>query len=143
MVNRLSFMGISGNKERYFVLKRKSIVYYAPPAQTSRGSIFIESPTPKALTDLGFVKKGSIDLDEVLHMKKSVVDQSIQLVTTSGRVYDVSAFDDAASSLDLASFEGCLHNLGIKLEADMGTIYEVRYRYHAYFHRAHELIFLI
>jgi hypothetical protein len=128
VVNRLNFMGITGNKERYFVLKKKSIVYYAPPASTTRGSIFIESPTPKALTDLGFVKKGSVELDEILHMKKSEADKSIQLVTTSGRVYDVSGFDDAASSLDLASFEGCLHNLGIKLEADMGSLYEVRRR---------------
>lgn len=125
MVNRLTFMGISGNKERYFVLKRKSIVYYAPPPQTTRGSIFIESPTPKALTDLGFVKKGTIDLDEVVHMKRSEADKTIELVTTSGRVYEVSGFEDAASTLDLASFEGCLHNLGIKLEAELGSIYEV------------------
>ena len=81
----LSFMGVSGNKARYFVLKRKSIAYYAPPPSTSRGSIFIESPTPKALTDLGFVKKGSIDLDEIVHMKKSDQGRSLELVTTTGR----------------------------------------------------------
>lgn len=126
IVKGLGFMGITGNKERFFVLKRRSLTYYAPPSQTSRGSIFIESPTPKALTDLGFVKKGSVELDEVLHMKKSEVDRSLQLVTTSGRIYEVSSFDDVASNLDMTSFEGCLHNLGIKMEVDMSSIYEVK-----------------
>ena len=126
IVNRLSFIGISGNKERYFVLTRNNITYYAPPGQSSRGSIFIEIPTPKALSDLGFVKKGSIDLAEVLHMKKSEEDQSLMLVTTSGRTYEISGFNDSASNLDMSSLEGCLHNLGIKLEVGMDSIYEVR-----------------
>ena len=125
MAKGLSFMGVSGNKARYFVLKRKSITYYAPPPSTSRGSIFIESPTPKALTDLGFVKKGSIDLDEIVHMKKSDQGRSLELVTTTGRTYCMSGFEDASSSLDMASFEGCLHSLGIKVEEDLASIYQV------------------
>jgi hypothetical protein len=129
IVKGFGFMGITGNKDRFFVLKRKSLTYYAPPPQVTRGSIFVESPTPKALTDLGFVKKGSFDLDEVLHMKKSETDRSLQLVTTSGRIYEVSGFDDAASSLDMTSFEGCLHNLGVKMEVEMSSIYEVSRRF--------------
>jgi hypothetical protein len=129
IVKGFGFMGITGNKDRFFVLKRKSLTYYAPPPQVTRGSIFVESPTPKALTDLGFVKKGSFDLDEVLHMKKSEIDRSLQLVTTSGRIYEVSGFDDAASSLDMTSFEGCLHNLGVKMEVEMSSIYEVSRRF--------------
>lgn len=125
MVNRLSFMGISTNKDRYFVLSRRTITYYAPPGQSSRGSLFVQSPTHKALTELGFTKKGTIELDDIVSMKKNEEDKSLCLLSASGRTYEFIGFEDNASSLDLSAFEGCLHNLGIKLEADLSTIYEV------------------
>lgn len=127
MVNRLTFMGISTNKERYFVLNRSSITYYAPPAQVSRGSLFIQSPTHKALTELGFSKKGSVDLVEILSFKKPDGDHSIQLITDSGRTYEFSCFEDSASALDLTAFESCLQSLGVKMDdQDMSAIYKVR-----------------
>lgn len=127
MVNRLSFIGISTNRERYFVLSRNGITYYAPPSQVSRGSLFIQSPTHKALTEMGFSKKGSVDLVEILSFKKTDGDHSIQLITDSGRTYEFSCFEDNASALDLTAFESCLQSLGVKMEdPDMSTIYQVR-----------------
>lgn len=125
MVNRLTFIGISTNKERYFVLSRSTVTYYAPPSSNSRGSLFIDTPTHKALTDLGFSKKGSVDLVEVLSAKKIDNDRSIQLITDSGRTYEFSCFDDNASVMDLTAFESCLRNLGVKMEdQDLAAIYQ-------------------
>ena len=124
MANRLTFMGISTNRERYFVLSRATISYYSPPAQVSRGSLFIQTPTHKALTELGFAKKGSLDLAEIVSGRKTD-DKSVQLITDSNRTYEFSCFDDIASSMDLTAFENCLRNLGVKMEEDMSTIYEV------------------
>lgn len=125
MVNRLTFMGISTNRERYFVLNRNTISYYAPPSQVSRGSLFIEIPTHKALTELGFSKKGSVDLVEVLSAKKIDNDKSIQLITDSNRTYEFSCFEDNVSNLDLIAFESCLRNLGVKMDdQDLSAIYQ-------------------
>lgn len=125
MVNRLTFMGISTNKDRYFVLSRRTITYYAPPGQTSRGSLFVSSPSHKALTELGFTKKGTIELDDIVSMKKNDEEKSLSLLSNSGRTYEFIGFDDNASSLDLNAFEGCLLNLGVKLEVELDSIYEV------------------
>lgn len=127
MVNRLSFMGISTNRDRYFVLSRRTITYYAPPGQSTRGSLFVQSPSHKALTELGFTKKGTIEVDDIVSMKKNDEDNSLSLLSNSGRTYEFIGFEDNASSLDLSAFEGCLRNLGIKVEVDLGTIYEVRF----------------
>ena len=111
--------------DRYFVLDKKCITYYAAPGQGARGSIFIDTPTHKALAGLGFVKKGTIELTDILNMKKSEENNVLLLVLRSGRVHDLAGFDDSASRLDLGAFESCLQRLGVNWDAGMSAIYEV------------------
>jgi hypothetical protein len=125
--NRLSFMSnvVAAFKDRYFILTKKTLSYYAPPGNATRSSVFVDTATHKALIAQGFVKKGTVEISDILHMKRSEVDKSLKLVSESGRIYEIAGFD--ASSVDLSAFEGCLQNVGVKLELEMDSIYGVSF----------------
>ncbi len=132
IAGRLTFMNnvLNAYKERYFVLDSSEISYYAPPGNSPRDSLYIDKPSNDALLALGFSKKGSIALADIVNIRRSNDDKCLEILTKSGRIFEVEGIFDSNSSLNLASFESCLTKLKVNSAIDMNDIYNVSGSYY-------------
>ncbi len=122
LVSRFRGSGRGAFDDRYFVLDKTEISYYVPPASFTRNSV-LENPPTSSIAALGFTKKGSIDLSELINLTKPD-DLSLRLELNSGRIYEVLAFDENQSRNDLIAFEAALDGLGFSLDMNMDNVYQ-------------------
>lgn len=117
----------SSSREMFYVLTHDSLDCFSPPPRVSRKSITVNPKRLiKDLNKYGFVRKSSIKLCEILYVKSS--ENSLQLVTTVGRLYISGNDGDKADTASIDMLGDRLFSLGVdRRTVGAGFLYRCDY----------------
>lgn len=102
----------SSSREMFFILTDDSLDCFSPPQGVSRKSTTVNPKRDiKDLKKYGFIRKSSIKLCEILYVKSS--ENSLQLVTTAGRLYISGNEGDKADTASIDMLGDRLFSLGV------------------------------